>query len=199
MKILTQKSGRNKCYFEIQEDGVFVKNSFIKELHEYKVHFADIYDDETVFRKKKDWVLLLISLSVVFNSILLTIVINQSYHLSFSSGSIVFVMAMIPSLVITGLCNNEFRAESSKNLAAAKPLNFSYSKKEMEEVDAFIAEIRKSKKDYYLKEYYRIDNLIPIQAQIARIHWLYESKYITESDAKFILDELETQRIIRGI
>ncbi|UCA60786.1 hypothetical protein KB553_04475 [Chryseobacterium rhizoplanae] len=199
MKILTQKSGRNKCYFEIHEDGFFVKNSFIKELHEYKVHFADIYDDETVFRKKKDWVLLLISISVVFNSILITIVINQSYNLSSSSGMIVFGIAMIPSLVVTGLCNNEFRAESTKSLAAAKPLNFSYSKKEMEEVDAFIAEIRKNKKDYYLKEYYRIDNLIPIQTQIARIHWLYESKYITESDARFILEELETQRIIRGI
>ncbi len=199
MKILTQKNGRNKSCFEIQEDGVLVKNGFIKELHEYKVHFADIYDDETVFRKKKDWVLLLISISVVFNSILITIVINQSYNLSFSSGMIVFWIAMIPSFIVTGLCNNEFRAESTKSLAAAKPLNFSYSKKEMDEVDAFIAEIRKSKKDYYLKEFYRIDNLIPIQTQIARIHWLYESKYITESDARFILDELETQRIIRGI
>lgn len=199
MKTLTQKNGRNKSYFEIQEDGVLIKNGFIKELHEYKVHFADIYDDETVFRKKKDWVLVLIAISMTFNSILLTIVINQSYHLSGSSGMIVFGLAMLPTLIVGGMCNNEFRSESSKSLAAAKPINFSYSKKEKEEVDVFIAEIKKSKKDYYLKEYYKVDNLIPIQTQIARIHWLYESKYITESDAQFILDELETQRIIRGI
>lgn len=199
MKTLMQKSGRNTTYFEIKEDGVFVKNSFIKELHEYKVHFADIYDDETVLRKKKDWVLMLICLSMMFNSILLTIVINQSYNFSVSSGMIVFVLAMLPTLIVGGLCNNEFRAESSKSLASAKPLNFSYSKKEMEKVDAFIAEIRKGKKDYYLKEYYRIDNLIPIQTQVARIHWLYECKYITESDAQFILDELETRRIIKGL
>lgn len=199
MRTLSQKSGRNKIYFEIKEDGVFVKNGFIKELHEYKVHFADIYEDETVFRKKKDWVLVLIAVSMVFNSILLTIVINQSYNLSETSGMIVFGLAMFPTLIVGGLCNNEFRAESSKSLAAAKPINFSYSKKEKEEVDAFIAEIQKSKKDYYLKEYYRVDNLIPIQTQIARIHWLYENKYITESDAQFILEELETQRIIKGI
>ncbi|MCD9615559.1 hypothetical protein [Chryseobacterium gleum] len=199
MKTLTQKNGRNSSFFEIKEDGVFVKNSFTKELHEYKVHFADIYDDETVFRKTKDWVLLTIVISVLFNSILLTIVINQTYQLSASSGMIVFVIALFPSLIVTGLCNSEFKAMSSKSLAAAKPINFSYSKKEMEEVDAFIAEIRKSRKDYYLKEYYRVDNLIPIHTQIARIHWLYENKYISESDAQFIIDELETQRIIKGL
>ncbi len=198
MKTLAQKNGRNSTYFEIKEDGVFVKNNFTKELHEYKVHFENIYDDETVFRKSKDWVLLAIAISVVFNSILLTIVINESYKLSTSSGMIVFVIAMIPSLIITGLCNNEFKVASSKSLAAAKPINFSYLKKEMEEVDAFIAEIKKCKRDYYLKEYYKVDNLIPIPTQIARIHWLYESKYISESDAQFIIDELETRRIIKG-
>jgi hypothetical protein len=80
--------------------------------------------------------LLAIAISV-FNSILLTIVINESYKLSTSSGMIVFVIAMIPSLIITGLCNNEFKVASSKSLAAAKPINFSYLKKEMEEVDAY--------------------------------------------------------------
>ncbi|WP_300686756.1 hypothetical protein [Chryseobacterium sp.] len=198
MKTLLQKNGRNTCYFEIKEDGVFVKNSFIKELHEYKVHFSEIYDDETVFRKSKDWVLLLITLSVAMNSILLTIVINMSYHLSMSAGMVVFIIALLPAFIVTALCNNEFKTVSSKSLAAAKPINFSYSKKEMEEVDAFIVEIRKNRKDYYLKEYYRVDNLIPVHTQIARIHWLYESKYITESDAQFIIDELETRRIIKG-
>ncbi|KPE50682.1 hypothetical protein [Chryseobacterium indologenes] len=199
MKTLTQKDGRNTRYFEIKEDRVFVKSSFIKEQQEYSVHFADIYDDESVFRKTKDWVLVVTVISVLFNSLLLTIVINESYQLSQSSGMIVFGIAMLPSLVVAGLCNNEFRAESCKSLAATKPLNFSYSKKEMEEVDAFIVEIRKSRKEYYLKEYYRVDNLIPIQTQIARIQWLYESKYITESDARFIIDELETKRIIEGL
>lgn len=199
MKTLAQKNGRNASYFEIKEDGIFVKNDFTKELHEYKVHFADIYDDETVFRKTKDWVLLAITVSVVFNSILLTIVINQTYKLSTSSGMIVFVIALFPSLIVAGLCNSEFKTVSSKSLAAAKPINFSYSKKEREEVDAFIAEIKECKKEYYLKEYYRVDNLIPVHTQIARIHWLYENKYISESDAQFIIDELETLRIIKGL
>lgn len=196
---LAQKDGRNTRCFEIQEDGVLVKSNFIKELQEYKIHFADIYNDESVFRKTKDWVLIVIVISVLLNSILLTIVINEIYQFSGSLGMVVFGIAMIPSLIVTGLCNNEFRAESCKNLDAAKPLNFSYSKKEMEDVDAFIAEIRKSKKEYYLREYYRVDNLIPIHTQIARIHWLYESKYITESDAQFIINELENKRIIEGL
>ncbi|REC76410.1 hypothetical protein DRF60_13660 [Chryseobacterium elymi] len=199
MNSLAQKDGRNTRYFEIQEDGVFVRTKFAKELNEYKVHFTDIHDDESVFRKSKDLVLVAIAISVVFNSIMLTIIINENYQLSVSSGMIVFGIAMIPSLIVTTWCNNEFKAESSKNIAAAKPLIFSYAKKEMEEVDAFIAEIKKSKKEYYLREYYKVDNLIPTHTQIARIHWLYENKYITESDAQFIIDELETKRIINGL
>ncbi|MCT2409649.1 exosortase/archaeosortase family protein [Chryseobacterium antibioticum] len=199
MSSLAQKDGRNTRYFEIQNDGVFVRTKFAKELNEYKIHFTDIHDDESVFRKSKDPVLIAIVISVLLNSILLTIFIGESYQLSESSGMIVFGIAMIPSLIVTAICNNEFRAESSKNLAAAKPLIFSYRKKEMEEVDGFIAEIKKSKKEYYLREYYKVDNLIPTHTQIARIHWLYENKYITESDAQFIIDELESRRIINGL
>lgn len=198
MKSLSQKDGRNTRYFEIQEDGILVRTNIAKAFNEYKIHFTDIYDDESVFRKTKDFVLLAITISVLFNSIMLTIIISENYKLSESSGMVVFGVTMLPTFVITALCNNEFKIENAKNIAAGKPLVFSYRKKEVEEVDAFIAEIRKSKKEFYLKEYYRVDKLIPTQTQIARIHWLYENKYITESDAEFIIDELETQRIIKG-
>lgn len=78
MNILNQKDGRNKKYFEIQEDGVFVRTLFAKELNEYKVHFNDIQDDESVFRKSKDPILIGIVVSVILNSILLTIFINDN-------------------------------------------------------------------------------------------------------------------------
>ncbi|ANF52441.1 hypothetical protein A0O34_18795 [Chryseobacterium glaciei] len=199
MNTLAQKDGRNSKYFEIQEDGVFVKNNFAKEINEYKVYFSDIQDDETVFRKKKDPVLIGIVISMVFNSILVTIFINDSYQLSYSIGMIVFVIALFPTLIVGGICNNEFRKENSKSLTASKPIIFSYAKKEMEEVNSFITKIKESKKDYYLREYYKVDNLIPTHVQISRIHWLYESKYINESDAKFILDEIDSKRIIEGL
>lgn len=199
MNTLAQKDGRNSNYFEIQEDGVFVKNNFAKEINEYKVYFSDIQDDETVFRKKKDPVLIVIVISMVFNSILFSIVINDGYQLSYSMGMIVFIIALFPTLIVGGLCNNEFRKENSKSLTASKPLIFSYAKKEMEEVDSFIAKIKESKKEYYLKTYYKVDNLIPAHVQISRIHWLYENKYINESDAKFILDEIDSKRIIEGL
>lgn len=69
----------------------------------------------------------------------------------------------------------------------------------MEEVNSFITKIKESKKDFYLKTYYKVDNLIPAHVQISRIHWLYENKYINESDAKFILDEIDSKRIIEGL
>lgn len=199
MKALSQKDGRNSAYFEIQEDGVFVKNNFTREINEYKVYFPDLQFDETVFRKKKDPVLFGIVISMLFNSILLTIIINTEYQLSYNVGMIVFFLAMSPTLIVTAICNNEFRKENSKSLAASKPLVFSYRKKEMVEVDAFIGNIKESKKQFFLNEYYKVDHLIPVHTQISRIHWLYEMKYISESDAKFIIDELESKRIIEGL
>lgn len=35
--------------------------------------------------------------------------------------------------------------------------------------------------------------------RLLRIHWLYESKYINESDVKFIINEIENKRIIEGL
>ncbi len=199
MNTLVQKGGRNSKSFEIQEDGILVKDNFAKEIREYKVYFTDILDDESVIRKSKDLVLIAIVISVLFNGILLNIVINESYNLSASTGTFVFIAVMIPVFVIVTLCNNEFRKENSKTLSAAKPLIFSYTKKETAEVDLFISEIKESKKNYFLKVYYKVDNLIPIPIQISRIHWLYENKYITERDAKFIIEQLESKRIIEGL
>lgn len=50
---LAQKDGRNSKYFEIQEDGVLVKNNFAKEINEYKIYFSEIQFDEMVFRKRR--------------------------------------------------------------------------------------------------------------------------------------------------
>ena len=199
MNILKQKNGRNSKYFEILEDGVLVKDDFAKEVQEYTVYFTDIQDDEIVFRKSKDLVLLGIAVSVLVNSIFLNIIIKDSFDLSESMSVIVFAIVIIPALIVVGLCNNEFRKESSKNLVATKPIVFFYTKKDMIEVDLFISKIKESKKNYYLKTYYKVDNLIPVHVQIGRIHWLYENKYISESDAQFIINELESKRIIEGL
>jgi len=40
----------------------------------------------------------------------------------------------------------------------------------MAEVDLFIAEIKESKKNYFLKIYYKVDHLIPVHIQMSRIH-----------------------------
>jgi len=199
MDTLTQKDGRNSKYFEIQEDGVFIKDNFAMQVQEYKVHFTDIQGDETVNRKLKDFVLLAIVISVLFNGIFLMIITDNYYNFSYSIGMIVFAVIMCPVFVIVGLCNSEFKTKNAKTLSAGKPIIFSYRKKEMEEVNSFITKIKESKKDFYLKTYYKVDNLIPAHVQISRIHWLYENKYINESDAKFILDEIDSKRIIEGL
>ena len=171
----------------------------MNDAYEFKIHFEDIYEEETVSRKSKDFVLIFF---FVFNAVqryFLSIIINDYYNFSYPNGLFVFIACIIPALVTIGFCNNEFKNEASKHLSAKRSLKFHYNKDDKEKVDLFISNIKESKKDFYLKEYYKVDNLIPTQVQIARIHWLYECKYITESDAKFILDELNSKRIIEGM
>lgn len=158
-----------------------------------------------IFTKKKQFQenqKILYCFFFVFNAVqryFLSIIINDYYNFSYPNGLFVFIACIIPALVTIGFCNNEFKNEASKHLSAKRSLKFHYNKDDKEKVDLFISNIKESKKDFYLKEYYKVDNLIPTQVQIARIHWLYECKYITESDAKFILDELNSKRIIEGM
>ena len=73
-----------------------------------------------------------------------------------------------------------------------------YRKKDEKNVDDFISKIYEAKKNFLVKQYYKIDDLLPLDTQKFRIQWLYENKYISEKETKFILEEIETQRIIKA-
>lgn len=199
MNNLNQKFNRNTKYFEILENGVLIKDKTPKQNQEYTVAFNNITDEEFTVNRTKDTVLIVLILSLLFNAIFLNIVIQETYEIPLKFSLLVFFVLLIPFLSLIIFFGNEFKKDNFKILKASQPINFFYGKKDKNAVDEFIKKIKEAKKDYFIKEYFKVDNLLPVDVQKGRIHWLYENKYISEKDAKFILEELETKRIIDGI
>ena len=198
MNSLEQKFNRHTKYFEILENGVLIKDKTAKQNQEYTVTFNNITEEEFIINRTKDIVIVTLILSLLFNAIFLNIVIQETYEIPLKFGFLVFFVLLIPFLSLVIFFGNEFKKDNFKILKASQPINFFYSKKEMNAVDVFIKKIMEAKKDYFVKEYFKVDNLLPVDVQKGRIQWLYENKYVSEKDAKFILEELETKRIIGG-
>ena len=198
MKILNQKYNRHSKTFEIVEDGVFVIEKTSNTNNEYKVHFEDIGTEEFVLNKKKDSAITILLLSLLFNAIFSCYIIFREFEIPDKYLLLILNACLVPFYIVIGIYWSEFKNESIKVLKSKNPINFFYREKERKEVNDFITLIKESKKQFFINQYYKVDNLIPIDVQKHRIHWLYENKYISESDAKFILDELESKRIIEG-
>ena len=198
MKILNQKYNRHSKTFEIVEDGVFVIEKTSNTNNEYKVHFEDIGTEEFILNKKKDSAITILLLSLLFNAIFSCYIIFQEFEIPDKYLLLILNACLVPFYIVIVIYWSEFKNESIKVLKSKNPINFFYREKERKEVNDFITLIKESKKQFFINQYYKVDNLIPIDVQKHRIHWLYENKYISESDAKFILDELESKRIIEG-
>ena len=198
MKILNQKYNRHSKTFEIVEDGVFVIEKTSNTNNEYKVHFEDIGTEEFILNKKKDSAITILLLSLLFNAIFSCYIIFREFEIPDKYLLLILNACLVPFYIVIGIYWSEFKNESIKVLKSKNPINFFYREKERKEVNDFITLIKESKKQFFINQYYKVDNLIPIDVQKHRIHWLYENKYISESDAKFILDELESKRIIEG-
>ncbi|SIT01344.1 hypothetical protein SAMN05421789_11717 [Kaistella chaponensis] len=198
MTELVQKINRRAKTFKILDDGILVNYSNAHETQEYKISYSDIGNDEIISKSKKDVVLIFLMISMVFNAILITALIGDTYNLSIKTGIIFFFVALVPVFIIGGIYGSEFKKENLKTVSANKPLSFFYRKKDEKNVDDFISKIYEAKKNFLVKQYYKIDDLLPLDTQKFRIQWLYENKYISEEETKFILEEIETQRIIKG-
>ncbi|SNV34156.1 hypothetical protein [Chryseobacterium taklimakanense] len=199
MKYLEQNFKRDKRSFQITEKGVLVKLNSKNEIQQYEVPFEEIGTQTLIYRNSPDTAVILLLFSSLFNIIFLLALLDDSFGLTITGGKIVLFIFIVIFTVLVAIFGKSLKSENIKKLDGIKPLLFFYDHKSEKEVDGFIAEILNSKRDFFIKEYYKIDNLLPIEVQKNRIHWLYESKYINEDDAKFILEELDRKRIIEGL
>ena len=138
MNNLKQKFNRHTKYFEILENGVLIKDKTAKQNQEYTVTFNNITEEEFIINRTKDIVIITLILSLLFNAIFLNIVIQETYEIPLKFGFLVFFVLLIPFLSLVIFFGNEFKKDNFKILKASQPINFFYSKKEMNAVDVFM-------------------------------------------------------------
>jgi uncharacterized membrane protein len=198
MKHIKQKIRSDKREFRIVEDGIIVDINNVGNIQNYKVNFNEIRRDEFINVKTAHPLAWLFILSGVLNVILLTTILTEFFQTSFEQGKWIFIGAFAVFLIIIVTLKDHFQKVDIKNLDANKPLSFIYTKKYKSEVDKFINQIHLEQKEFFKKNYYRIDAVLPFDVQKNRILWLYENKYIAENEYKAILKELENKRLIDG-
>lgn len=196
MNTLFQKIKRDKRYFQIVEDGVFVDFETAKNNQKYKVLFTEIKPEVIRDKNSADVVVVMLVFSLLLNVILCMASLENLFELSMSGGKIVLMILLLLFSIAIVFFKDRLIVSDIKFIPGEKPLQFLYTKEQSVEVDQFIDAIFKARKQFYVNKYYKIDNILPYSTQKNNIVWLYQNAYITESEAKFILNELETQRII---
>lgn len=196
MKTLYQNIKRDKRNFQIVEDGILVDFETAKNNQKYKVLFTEIRPEVVRDRNSPDVVVVMLIFSLLLNVIFCMASLENLFEVSMSGGKIVLMVLLLLFAIAFVFFKERLLASDIKFIPAEKPLQFLYSKQYRLEVDKFIDEIFKARQTFFIKKYYKIDNILPFSTQKNNIVWLYQNEYITESEAKFILNELETQRII---
>lgn len=201
MQQLIQKVRREKQSFTIVEEGLEVEINHSIDKESYLINFDEILTNEFVMVKAADWMVLLFVFSSVFNAILLNVIIMEFSDISAAHGIYVFLGLLGVLAIIFISLKEHFTRVNIKILEvnnSKKPLAFFYTLKTKDEVDAFITTIQQAKREYFRKKYFKVDPIISFFTQKERFVWLYEKQYITEKEYWFILEALETQRVIAG-
>lgn len=196
MNTLHQKIKRDKRCFQIVEDGVLVDFETAKNNQKYKVLFTEIRPEVVRDKNSPDVVVVMLIFSLLLNVIFCMASLENIFDLSMSGGKIVLTVLLLLFSVAFIFFKDRLLVSDIKIIPAEKPLQFLYSKKHRLEVDIFIDEIFKARQRFFVGRYYKIDNILPFSTQKNNIVWLYQNEYITEGEAKSILNDLETQRII---
>lgn len=196
MSSLFQKIRRDQRFFQIVEDGVLVDLVAAFQQSKYKVHFNDMRPEVIRQRNAADTLVVLLLFSLLMNIILCLASLENLFELTLSAGKIVLVVLLSLFALAFVLLKERLVVSDVKTIVANKPLQFLYGHQHQAEVDRFIEEIFEARKQYFVKKLYKVDNILPYSTQRKNIIWLYQNQFITESDARFILKEIETQRII---
>ncbi len=196
LKQIFQKKGKEIRKYMISETGLETEITSKGQFQAFNIQFEDIEFNEIVVSKSPNPTEVGLFISVFVNLLLIVFLLYQS--VSFIDETVLSGMAMG---VIGGLSVwsfQLFRKEKEKILKGNQSLFFFYSKKEKDEVDWFIKELKSVQKTYIRKKYMKIDDLIPRENQEQTFYWMYNRKFITRSELEILFEELDNRKIVRG-
>lgn len=196
LKQIFQKKGKEIRKYEISENGLETEITTKGQFQAFTILFEDIEFNEMVVSKKPNPAEVALFISVFVNLMLIVFLLYQ--NISFIDEAVLSGMSMgvIGGLSVWSI--QLFKKEKEKILKGSQNLFFFYNKKEKDEVDWFIKELKSVQRDHIRKKYMRIDDLIPSENQEQTFYWMYNRKFITRSELEILFEELDNRKIIRG-
>lgn len=174
--------------FEILEDEIKIDLNTSKHQLKYNIQLDDIQNSWHIINGSFDLKTMRLYTSVLFNIFLILCCIALLNNAPPLSIYILFILSLLPFILIV---NSNKKKYEEKHIGSSKLFYFIYTKKNAEEVDAFIKLVYQKQNDFYKKKYFFIDHVLPYNLQFDRYIWLYNNKIINENEFEVIKKELD--------
>lgn len=168
------------------DNGSFSQTAWFEEI-EFEVQIED---------KKPSPIKTGLAVSVMFNVILSLLYFGDRFIDMNAPMNFPTMIAIPICMIVFGKLY--FKTEKLKFLLGKKNLSFWYDEKSKSEVDTFISELKKVKRDYIRDKYLKIEDSEDSSAVRAKLNWLKIASYIDENELKEWLDRLDKRTMIKG-
>ncbi|MEL7160756.1 MAG: hypothetical protein AAFN92_08360 [Bacteroidota bacterium] len=191
---LHQYKGRDFRKFRIVEDGLLVEYKTLGRYDGYRLSWEEIDFDATVQGRSFDTRRLLRMGSVLLNvGLALWIVwllwtgIRGTWWFYGACG--VATLCFVPWLIDIA------KVQRYKKLLGEVTVAFYYRPADEEEVDAFIQALRRAKGRYLRERFLELDELLPLDEQVAVVQDLYLKKMISREDLAGVMEQVRMRRL----
>lgn len=182
------KFKNQKQFFEILEEDIIVELNTAKHNLKYKIPFEEIKNNHYIDKNKESPLVLAFYTSLLFNILIIIYFISEYFKLE---ALLIQSIIMSVSLSFIFVLKNYNEGHDEKHIESSKVFYFIYTKKNANEVDAFIDLIYKKQIDFFRNKYFLIDPILPYNVQCERYIWLYSNKYINENEYEIIKEDLD--------
>ena len=177
-----------KQSFEIANDEIRVHLDTAKHKLKYNIPIADAKNIWHITNGGLDKATARLYSSIFLNISLILCIITLVNKTPIVAIQIIALVCFVAFIFLLKHNNDTYE---EKHIESSKLFYFIYTKKNAIEVDNFIDLIFKKQVEYFRKEYFQIDPVLPHNIQADRYIWLYTSKYITENEYEVIREDLD--------
>lgn len=182
------KFRNQRQFFEILDNEIIADLNTAKHKLKYNIPLEDIKNTHFISRAKHNSFTILAYISFVFNVLLIYYLLVDKLELYSIVTQSIIISAV---LFFTYILKLNFEEYDEKHIDSSKLFYFIYTRKNRIEVDKFIELIYKKQIEYFRKNYFIVDSILPYQVQYERYIWLYSNKYISENEFEVIKEDLD--------
>jgi len=190
---LEQYQGRDFRKFRIAEDGLLVEYKTLGRYDGYRLSWEEIDFDAIVQGRSFDRRSLLRLGSVLLNVVLVLWLVWLFWEgirgWWFAGVCTVAGLCFVKPLIEVG------RVNRYKKLLGEQTISFLYRPADEDAVEAFIKSLKKAKGRYLRERFLKLDELLPLDEQVAMVQQLYLKKMISRDDLAGVMEEVRMRRL----